>query len=102
MFVVMNRFFVKPEFAEQFETRVKNRPRQVDQQPGFRRVQLLRPGQPGDPYIVLTLWVSRADFEVWVKADTFTARHAGQRNLSPEIFVRPNQVETFEIISEKD
>lgn len=98
----MNRFFVKPEFGEQFETRVKNRPRQVDHQPGFRRVQLLRPGQTDDPYIVLTFWESRADFEAWVKADTFTAKHAGPRTLSPEIFVRPNQVETFEVIPEKD
>ena len=55
MFVVMNRFPVNPEYAEQFETRIKNRPRLVDKQEGFVRVQLLRPGAPEDPYIVLTM-----------------------------------------------
>lgn len=98
MFVVMNRFFVKPEFAAQFEARVQNRPRQVDQQPGFRRVQLLRPSNPDDPYIVLTVWETREQFEAWVKADTFTARHAGPRTLSADIFTRPNHVEIFEIL----
>jgi heme-degrading monooxygenase HmoA len=94
----MNRFFVKPEFAAQFEARVQNRPRQVDQQPGFRRVQLLRPSNPDDPYIVLTVWDTREQFEAWAKADTFTARHAGPRTLSADIFIKPNQVETFEIL----
>jgi heme oxygenase (mycobilin-producing) len=97
MFVVMNRFYVKPEYAAQFEARIQNRPRLVEQQPGFIRVQLLRPMAPTDPYIVLTLWQSQADFEAWVKADTFTARHAGPRTLSADIFVRPNQVETFTV-----
>lgn len=93
----MNRFFVKPEFAGQFETRLKNRPRQVDQQPGFVRAQLLRPENSTDPYIVLTIWESQAHFEAWVKADTFTASHTGPRTLSGDIFVQPNKVETFEV-----
>jgi heme-degrading monooxygenase HmoA len=94
----MNRFFVKPEFAEQFETRIKNRPRQVDQQPGFVRAQLLRPENSADPYVVLTIWESRVHFETWVKADTFTTNHAGPRTLSSDIFVRPNKVEAFEVV----
>ncbi len=98
MFIVMNRFFVKPEFAAQFEARVQNRPGQVDRQPGFQRVQLLRPANPDAPYIVLTVWESEAHFEAWVKADTFTASHAGPRTLSADIFTRPNQVETFEVL----
>lgn len=97
MFIVLNRFFVKPEFAGLFETRIKNRPRQVDQQPGFVRAQLLRPENSTDPYIVLTIWESQAHFEAWVKADTFTASHAGLRTLSGDVFVQPNKVETFEV-----
>jgi len=98
MFVVMNRFPVKPEYADQFEARIRNRPGRVDSQPGFVRVQLLRPASPGHPYIVLTEWESKADFEAWVKADTFSERHAGQRTLSREVFTGPNRVETFELI----
>ena len=98
MFVVMNRFLVNPDYAEQFEARIRNRPGQVDQQPGFIRAQLLRPDQPGEPYIVLTMWESKAEFEAWVKADRFAERHAGRRTLAPEVFLGPNQVETFDVI----
>ena len=98
MFVVMNRFPVNPEYAEQFEARLRNRPRQVDQQQGFIQAQLLRPGQPDGVYIVLTVWESKAAFEAWVKADTFTEKHAGRRVLPPDVFRGPNQVEKFEII----
>jgi heme-degrading monooxygenase HmoA len=98
VFVVMNRFYVKPEYATQFEAQIQNRPRQVDRQPGFVRVQLLRPSNPDDPYIVLTVWNTRQDFEAWVKADTFTVQHAGPRTLANNIFTRPNQLETFEVL----
>lgn len=98
MFVVMNRFPVNPAYADKFETRIRNRPRQVERQPGFIRVQLLRPGGPEEPYVVLTFWESKADFEAWVKADAFTEKHAGRRTLSPEVFRGPNKVETFTVI----
>lgn len=97
-FVVMNRFPVKPEHTEQFEARIRNRPRQVDRQKGFVRAQLLRPNDPADPYIVLTLWESKEDFEAWVNAESFTERHAGPRKLTQEVFRGPNKVETFEVI----
>ena len=98
MLVVMNRFPVKPEYVEQFEARIRNRPRQVDQEHGFIQVQLLRPSQPDGAYIVMTIWESKAAFEAWVKADTFTEKHAGRRVLLPDVFRGPNQVEKFEII----
>jgi heme-degrading monooxygenase HmoA len=98
MFIVMNRFPVNLDYAEQFETRIANRPRQVEKQPGFVRAQLLRPAQPDEPYIVLTVWESQADFEAWVKAPDFTAQHAGPRSLAGEVFTGPNKVETFEVV----
>jgi heme-degrading monooxygenase HmoA len=98
VFVVMNRFPVNPEYAEQFETRLRNRPQRVDRQQGFIQAQFLRPSQSDDPYIVLTVWESKADFEAWVKADSFTEKHAGRRTLRPEVFRGPNKVESFEII----
>ena len=98
MFIVMNRFPVNSEYAEQFETRIRNRPQQVDKQKGFVRAQLLRPTVPEDPYIVLTVWESKADFEAWVNADTFTEKHAGPRQLSAEVLRGPNKVEKFDVI----
>ena len=98
MFVVMNRFPVNPDHAEQFETRIKNRPQLVDKQKGFVQAQLLRPTQPGDPYIVLTVWASQADFEAWVNDSSFTEKHAGRRTLTGEVFTGPNIVERFSLI----
>lgn len=98
MFVVMNRFFVDPAYAEQFETRVKNRPQRVDDRPGFVNIQILKPAQPEAPFIVTTWWESQAHFEAWVNNQEFTEKHAGRRTLPPEAFTQPNQVETFNLL----
>ncbi len=97
MFVVMNRFSVKPEFADKFEARIRNRPGMVEKQPGFVRVQLLRPANVDAPYIVLTLWETQTQYEAWVNHPDFTRKHAGPRQLSKEIFRGPNKVETFTV-----
>jgi heme-degrading monooxygenase HmoA len=93
-----NRFPVNPEFAQEFEERIRNRPRQVEQQPGFIRVQLLRPSTPTDPYIVLMLWESNEVFERWVKADSFTNAHAGPRQLAAAALRGPTQIEAYTVI----
>ena len=46
--------------AEQFEQRFQTRARLVDGMPRFIWNKVLCPVNPGDPYIVLTLWESRA------------------------------------------
>lgn len=69
MFVVMNRIPVNPEYKAQFEERFTNRAREVDKMPGFVRNQVLRPANADDPYIVLTVWQSKADFETWVNSE---------------------------------
>ncbi|MFB3112249.1 MAG: antibiotic biosynthesis monooxygenase, partial [Gemmatimonadales bacterium] len=56
MITAMNRIYVVPEYAEQFEQRFRTRARLVDGMPGFIWNKVLRPVNPGDPYIVLTLW----------------------------------------------
>ena len=42
--------------------------------------------------------LSNPDFESWIKANSFTEKHAGRRTLSPEVFRGPNKVESFELI----
>ncbi len=59
MITAMNRIYVVPEYAEQFEQRFQTRARLVDGMPGFIWNKVLRPVNPGDPYIVLTLWDSQ-------------------------------------------
>lgn len=98
MFVVMNRLPVNPDYAELFEERFTSRAREVDKMPGFVRNQVLRPGKPEDPYIVLTVWESKEDFENWVNSDAFKRGHARSGTLPEETFQGHGKLETFEII----
>jgi heme-degrading monooxygenase HmoA len=98
MFVVMNRIPVNPDYAEQFEERFANRAHEVDKMKGFVRNQVLRPDGPDLPYIVLTYWESKADFESWVNSDAFRKGHAHSGTLPPETFRGRSQLESFEVV----
>ena len=98
MFTVMNRITVNPEYAEQFEERFRQRAHLVDGMPGFVRNEVLRPTQPGKPYIVLTYWESRADFERWTQSDAFKQGHARSGSLPREAFSGPNELEMHEVL----
>jgi len=98
MFVVMNRIPVNPDYAEQFEERFRSRAGEVDQMSGFVRNQVLRPVEPEDPYVVLTVWESKADFDNWVNSDAFKKGHAHSGSLPQEAFRGRNKLEQFEII----
>lgn len=98
MFVVMNRIPVNPSYAAQFEERFRTRAGEVDKMPGFVRNQVLRPTRPDAPYIVLTVWQSKEDFENWVNSDAFKKGHARSGSLPKEAFLGPANLEQFNII----
>ena len=98
MFVVMNRIPVNPDYAGQFEERFKNRAGEVDKMQGFVRNQVLRPTTPDDPYVVMTFWQSKADFEAWVNSDAFRLGHAQSGTLPGEAFKGRPKLENFEVI----
>lgn len=98
MFVVMNRIAVNPAYAEQFEERFRNRAGEVDKMKGFVRNQVLRPVSQDDPYIVMTFWQSRKDFDAWVNSDAFQKGHARSGTLPPEAFRGRSKLESFEVI----
>ena len=100
MITAMNRIYVAPEFAEQFEERFRTRAGLVDGMPGFVWNKVLRPVNPGDPYVVLTLWQSRATFDAWVKSDAFAKGHARSGTLPKEAFLRPSQLELHEVFTD--
>lgn len=98
MYVVMNRIPVNPDYAEQFEERFKNRAGEVDKMQGFVRNQVLRPNNPEDPYIVMTFWQSKADFEAWVNSDAFKKGHAKSGTLPHQAFKGHAKLESFDVI----
>lgn len=103
-FVTMNRIYVRPDHGETFEQRFRERVGAVDKSPGFIRNVVLRPaGQrqardlPAEqPYVVMTFWKSKADFEAWVGSDAFKQGHARSGTLPKEAFSREGALELYE------
>ena len=54
MFIVANRVPVASGYEEMFEERFRQRAGQIDKQPGFMRMQILKPQTDDTPYVVLT------------------------------------------------
>jgi heme-degrading monooxygenase HmoA len=96
MIVTYNRIPVNPEHAAAFEERFANRAGAVDGMPGFVSYQLLRPQNPGDPYVVMTFWESEAHFKAWTPS--FREGHARSGTLPPQTFAGHPKLEIFEVI----
>lgn len=96
MYIVSNRVPVATGFEEQFEERFRRRAGQVERQPGFVRMEVLRPASPDTPYVVLTAWESEAAFRAWIGSEDFQEAH---RNPLPrEAFSGAGKLEQFEVI----
>jgi heme-degrading monooxygenase HmoA len=100
MITVANRIFVNPEYADAFEQRFRDRAGLVDKMPGFISNQVLRPVNPGDPYVVFTLWNSRDNFLNWVRSDEFVKGHAQSGTLPKEAFSQSNVLEMHEVVQD--
>jgi len=98
VFVVMNRIPVRGEFREAFEERFRSRAREVDRMPGFVRNWVLRPVEPDDPYVVLTVWESQEAFEAWTRSEAFQRGHARSGTLPREAFAGPSKLERYELL----
>ncbi len=103
----MNRVPVAPGWEEAFEGRFRRRAGSIERQPGFLRLQILRPAGEGPPrgeqareYVVLTCWRDRAAFEAWVGSEDFRAAHAGPHRLPPEAFRGQARMEAYEVALE--
>ena len=75
MFVVTNRVPVNTDWQEQFEERFKLRAGQVDKQPGFIRMDIMRPLDEHSPYLVMTAWKNEQVFKDWVASEDFKLAH---------------------------
>ena len=96
MYIVTNRVPVAPDWRTAFEERFRQRAGQVEQQPGFVRMEVMRPAGEGLPYLVQTAWQDRAAFDAWLKSDDFKAAHANP--LPKEAYDGEGRIEQFEVI----
>jgi len=100
MFVVANRVPVASGWEETFEERFRQRAGQIDKQPGFLCMQILKPVSDDSPYVVLTTWQDKASFDAWVGSEDFKLAH---RNPMPkEAFDGEGKLEMHEVIIDAD
>jgi heme-degrading monooxygenase HmoA len=71
----MNRIYVAPDFRRTVRERFRTG-RAGGRHARVRLEQGAAPVNPADPYVVLTLWESRATFDAWVHSDAFAKGHA--------------------------
>ncbi|MCE5387923.1 MAG: antibiotic biosynthesis monooxygenase [Acidithiobacillus sp.] len=95
-YVVANRVPVKKEFREQFEERFRHRAGEVEKQPGFVRMEILRPVADEGVYVVLTHWQNREAFQNWMKSEDFQEAH--RNPLPKEAFGEGGGLEQHEVI----
>lgn len=96
MFMVANRVPVSADWQAAFEERFRNRAGQIDKQPGFVRMQVLKPVSEDTPYVVLTTWESQAAFAAWVGSEDFKLAHSNP--MPKEAFDGQGGFEQHEVI----
>jgi heme-degrading monooxygenase HmoA len=99
MIVVANRIPVAAGWEEAFEERFRHRAGQVEKQPGFVRMEILRPVESG-PYVVKTYWESMDAFRAWTESKDFRAAHADPP--PREMFAGDNAMEIHEVALAQD
>lgn len=95
-YVVANRVFVKQQYTEEFEQRFKNRAGQINQQPGFVLMEVLKPQSEKTPYVVLTHWDNEQAFQNWVGSEDFKLAH--QNPMSKDAFLEGGGIEQYEVV----
>jgi len=96
MYIVMNRVMLKSGWEAEFEDRFKKRKGQIDKEPGFVSMKVLKPENTETPFVVLTSWESKTAFECWVKSDDFKLSH--QHPMSKDAFDEGGGLERFEVV----
>lgn len=96
MYIVMNRVMVNTGWEAEFEERFKRRKGQIDKEPGFVSMQVLKPEESTTPFVVLTNWQDKAAFENWIKSDDFKLAH--QNPMSKQAFGKGGGLERFEVV----
>jgi heme oxygenase (mycobilin-producing) len=76
-FIAINHIQVRPDYRERMEESFRNRARAVDRREGFIDMEVLRPATGDDPYLVISRWRSREDFDAWANdSEEFRAGHS--------------------------
>jgi heme-degrading monooxygenase HmoA len=74
-FVAINYITCQPHYAERFECLFCSRARAIDRMPGFLGMNVLKAETDGEPYLVVSFWEAKENFEAWVGSPEFIEGH---------------------------
>ncbi|ALC80625.1 MULTISPECIES: antibiotic biosynthesis monooxygenase family protein [Bacillus] len=96
-YAAFNHIPVSPESRPLFENRFKNRSGNIESEPGFIALRLLRPIK-SDTYLIVTLWESEHEFTSWKNSSSFEQAHSDsspKEKKHQSIFLRPPYVASY-------
>ncbi len=74
-FVAVNYIHCTPEYRERFEELFGTRAKAIDTMPGFIEMHVLKPGNEGDAYLIVSYWENETCFKDWTKSPAFLEGH---------------------------
>lgn len=74
-FVAINYINCRDDYKERFEELFKSRKKAIDLMPGFVRMQVLKPNQDDNTYLVVSHWEDEDSFKAWTKSEAFLEGH---------------------------
>ncbi|CAM3778269.1 antibiotic biosynthesis monooxygenase family protein [Mesobacillus thioparans] len=97
-FAVFNNIPVTDEGRPLFEDRFLNRPRMIENEPGFVAIRVLRP-LSSNTYIILTIWENESSFENWQKSKAYAHAHKNRGTETGIDGAKPNIFESASYVS---
>jgi heme oxygenase (mycobilin-producing) len=74
-FVAINFIRCEESYASRFEELFATRAHAIDRLPGFINMQVLKPSDQKDEYLIVSHWKSEEDFKAWTKSPEFIEGH---------------------------
>jgi heme-degrading monooxygenase HmoA len=74
-FVAINYINCKPYYRKRFEELFSTRAHAIDRMPGFLGMEVLKPRDDNDNYLVVSYWDSEEHFKNWTKSPEFIEGH---------------------------
>ena len=77
MFISISSFVIATDMVQEVQEAFRNRPRLVDQAPGFVRMEVFSPQQNPHEFWLMTYWSDEESFTAWYKSHQYHDSHAG-------------------------
>lgn len=74
-FVAVNYIKCESDYRERFEELFATRAHAIDMLPGFLSMEVLRPSESEDNYLIVSYWDTKEQFEAWTKSPAFIEGH---------------------------